>query len=49
MKKYISPSYEEIKLETEDIMNQSSLFTEETSEEKNKIDYIISPESIFGF
>ena len=35
---YISPSYERVALETEDIMNQSSLFTEETSEEKNKID-----------
>ena len=46
---YISPSYERVALETEDLMTQSSLFTEEASEEKSKIDYIISPESIFGF
>ena len=49
MKKYISPSYEKIKLETEDIMLASSLFTEEKNEEDGKVDYVVTPESIFGF
>ena len=49
MKKYISPSYEEIKLETEDIMQTSSLFTEKKNEEDGKVDYVVTPESIFGF
>lgn len=47
--KYVSPSYEIVELETEDIMQNSSAFTEEKDEEKSKLDFIISPESIFGF
>ena len=49
MKKYISPSYERLDLETEDIMQASSIVKEERDEENDKIDYIISPDSIFGF
>lgn len=46
--KYVSPSYEIIALETEDIMQNSSVFTEEKDEAQNKHSFIISPESIFG-
>ena len=49
MKKYISPSYQVSELETEDIMQTSSLFTEEKNEEDGKVDYVVTPESIFGF
>ena len=49
MKKYISPSYEACELEANDIMSVSSAFTEETDEQNGKIDYVVSPESIFGF
>ena len=49
MKKYISPSYQVSELETEDIMLASSLFTEEKNEEDGKVDYVVTPESIFGF
>ena len=47
--KYVSPNYEIVEIETEDIMQNSSAFTENKDEEKSKIDFIISPESIFGF
>ena len=49
MKKYISPSLEIIELETEDIMQSSPAFTENKDEEGDKVSFIISPESIFGF
>lgn len=49
MKKYISPSYEMCELETNDIMSASSAFTENKDEQGGKIDYVIAPESIFGF
>ena len=49
MRKYISPSYQVSELETEDIMQTSSLFTEEKNEEDGKVDYVVTPESIFGF
>lgn len=49
MKKYISPSLEIVELETEDIMQASPVFTENRDEEGDKVNFIISPESIFGF
>ena len=49
MKKYISPSYERLDLETKDIMQASSIVKEEKDEANDKIDFIISPDSIFGF
>ena len=49
MKKYISPSYKLTELEAEDIMQTSSVFTEEKNEENGKVDYVVTPESIFGF
>ena len=49
MKKYISPSYQVNELESDDIMLASSLFTEEKNEEDGKVDYVVTPESIFGF
>ena len=49
MRKYISPSYKSFELRAEDIMTTSSVFNEEKNEEDNKIDYVVSPEAIFGF
>lgn len=49
MKKYVSPKYQVATLDIEDIMLTSSIFTEEKNEEDDKVDYVVTPESIFGF
>lgn len=49
MKKYISPSYEINELEIKDVIAASAAFSENTDEQNGKIDYVVKPESIFGF
>ena len=47
--KYISPKYEIELCNTEDIMASSRTFEVHDKENNDEVEYIISPESIFGF
>ncbi|MBR2025218.1 MAG: hypothetical protein IKA02_05370 [Clostridia bacterium] len=47
--KYVKPKYEHLKCETKDLITASTGFSINEDKENDKTEYVITPDTIFGF